>query len=155
MNTPASRSSQRCAALGRNIIGALIVGWLPTLSAIAQQPDSLAPFSYQNRLYSPSPDPIPGLTGSPQPKGVAIFGGNVGAAGVQTTPNNGASYYLVQSGFGQPAGEPRHADFLLGQEIIPDPALQVDLTKTPGINPPVKAFYLADVQKVFANEAGL
>src|SRR5437879_4494999 len=115
--------------------------------------DALAPFPYQNRLYNPVPDPIPGLTGSPQPKGIAIFGGNVGAEGVPTTPNDGA-YYLVQSGFGQPVAEPRRSDFLVGQEMRPVPELQADLTKAPAIDPPVKAFYLADVQKVFASEAG-
>ena len=154
MNTPASRSFQFCSAPGRNIVGLLLISWLPALSAFAQPADSLAPLAYRNRLYTPGPNPIPGLAGSPQPKGVALFSGNVGAVGTPTTPNNG-SYYLVKSGFGQPAAAPRRADFLFGEEIIPDPALQVDLSKPPVINPPVKAFYLADVQKVFANEAGL
>ncbi len=134
--------------------GAVLIAWLSVFPIFAQQPDSLAPFPYQNQIYTPAPNPIPGLIGSPQPDGVALFSGNVGAPGIQTTPNNG-SFYLVQSGFGQPAAEPRRADFLFGEEIIPDPALQVDLSKAPVISPPVKAFYLADVGKVFANEAGL
>jgi len=119
----------------------------------AQDATSLASFGYQNQLYVPAPDPIPGVTGSPQPKGIAIFGGNVSALGKATAPNDG-TYFLVQSGFGQPVAEPRKADFFIGQEITPDPALQADVTKAPIINPPVKAFYLADVHKLFANEAG-
>src|SRR6266850_510220 len=127
---------------------------LARLDSNAQVATSLAPFAYQNQLYSPAPNPIPGVTNSPQPKGIAIFNGNVGPAGQPGTPNNG-SYYLVQSGFGQPAAEPRLPDFLIGQQIIPDSALQADLTKAPDINPPTRAFYIADVGKVFANEAGL
>ncbi|MBI2926732.1 MAG: hypothetical protein HYY24_13630 [Verrucomicrobia bacterium] len=126
---------------------------LVATEGVAQVATSLAPFPYQNQLYVPAPDPIPGLTQSPQPKGIAIFGGNVGDAGKATTPNNG-TIYLVQSGFGQPVAEPRRPDFLIGEEIIPDPALQADLTKSPVIDPPVKAFYIADAGKVFASEAG-
>ena len=129
---------------------ALVFAWV---EGFAQVATSIGPFPYQNQLYDPAPDPIPGLTGSPQPKGIAIFGGNVGAAGQASTPNDG-SLYLVQSGFGQPAAEPRRPDVLIGQEIVPDLALGADLSKTPDINPPVKAFYVADAQKVFANEAG-
>jgi len=121
--------------------------------AFGQVATSLAPFGYQNQVYVPAPNPIPGLTNSPQPKSVAIFGGSIGAAGAASTPTDG-SYYLTQSGFGQPAAEARRPDFLIGQEVVPDAALQADLTKAPVIDPPVKAFYLADVQKVFANEAG-
>src|ERR1041385_3839355 len=129
----------------------LLLGF--STAVLAQNATTLAPYDFQNQLYVPSPGPIPGLTGSPQPKGIAIFGGNVGSAGLGTTPNDG-SYYLVQSGFGQPVSEPRQPDFFIGQEITPDPALLADLTKPPIINPPVKAFYVADAHKVFASEAG-
>src|SRR6266480_6896742 len=126
----------------------------PLVKGFAQVATSIGPFSYQNQLYNPAPNPIPGLTGSPQPRGIAIFGGNVGAAGQAATPNDGV-YYAVQSGFGQPTAEPRQPDVLIGQEIVPDLSLGADLSKTPDIVPPVKAFYVADVQKVFANESGL
>src|SRR5438045_1888800 len=115
---------------------------LASANSFAQVATSIGPFGYQNQLYNPAAGPIPGLTQSPQPKGVAIFGGNVGAFGQPATPNDG-TFYLVQSGFGQPVAEARQPDFLIGEEIIPDPALQVDMTKPPVINPQVKAFYLA------------
>src|SRR6266704_6657772 len=109
----------------------LVLAWT---NAFGQVATSLAPLAYQNQLYNPAPNPIPGLTGSPQPKGIAIVGGNVGAAGQAATPNDG-TFYLVQSGFGQATAEPRHPDVLIGQEIVPDPALGADLTKNPAINP--------------------
>src|SRR6516162_189191 len=119
----------------------------------AQTATSLAPFAYQNPVYVPAPDSIQGITNSPQPKGIAVFSGNVGPTNRTTTPNNG-TFYLVQSAFGQPVAEPRRPDFSIGQEIVPDAALQADLTKPPIIDPAVKAFYVADVHKVFASEAG-
>lgn len=136
------------------MLSALGLGlWFGSLQSPAQFATSLAPYAYQNRLYVPTPNPIPGLTGSPQPKGIAVFGGNVGAISDPTTPTDGG-YYLVQSGFGQPTAEARRPDFRIGEVIVPDLALGADLTKAPDITPPVKAFYLADVQKVFASEAG-
>ncbi len=154
MNTPARRWLGSRLVRRWSVVLATL-GLLPLSPTLfAQQADSLAPFSYQNRVYNPVPAPVPGLAGSPQPTSVALFSGNVGAAGAPTTPNNG-SFYLVQSSFAQPVAEPRNADFLLGEAILPDPALQVDLSKPPVIDPPVKAFYLADVRTVFASDAGL
>ena len=124
-------------------------------AATGQSADGIAPNPFENRIYHPAPAAVPGLTGSPQPRGLAIFSGNVGAPGVAGTPSDG-TYYLVQSGFGQPAEEPRRPDFSIGEAIVPDPALEVDLSKAPVISPPVKAFHLADLAggTVIASEAG-
>src|SRR5207247_2884677 len=54
-------------------------------NSFAQVATSIGPFGYQNQLYNPAAGPIPGLTLSPQPKGVAIFGGNLGAFGQPAT----------------------------------------------------------------------
>lgn len=151
---PGSRSGLRIPSHLLPLLICLVINPIFTAGAQAQVADSLAPFPYRNRIYNPAPNPVPGLSQSPQPRGIAIFGGNVGSAGSASTPNNGA-FYLVQSGFGQPVAEPRRPDFLIGEKIIPAPELQVDLTKPPTIIPPVRAFYLADVTNVFANEAGL
>jgi hypothetical protein len=141
------------AAVHRGLtVAVLATSWF---AATGQSADGIAPNPFENRIYNPAPAAVPGLTGSPQPRGLAIFSGNVGAPGEAGTPSDG-TYYLVQSGFGQPAEEPRRPDFSIGEAIVPDPVLGVDLTKVPVINPPVKAFYLADLNNgtVIANEAG-
>ena len=150
MNASASRSAGRTVPQWR-LAAVLCLGWFSTFAAVAQVADSMAPFPFQNRPYHPAPNPVPGVVGSLQPRGIAIFGGNVGPPGRPGTPNNG-TYYLFQSGFGEPTAEVRHADFLIGEEIVPDPALQVDLSLAPVIDPPIRAFHVADIAKVFASE---
>jgi hypothetical protein len=151
---PCFRSGRGARLSTARTVAALAVPLLLAgVDAFGQVATSLAPFAYQNQLYNPAPDPISGLTGSPQPRAIAILGGNVGAPGQASTPNDGA-HYLVQSGFGQPAAEPRQPDVLIGQEIVADPALGADPSRTPDIVPPVKAFYVPEVQKVFASESG-
>ncbi len=155
MKPSAPRGAQPRGRSRRVIAGILMAGCFSALTTHGQPADSLAPYPYQNRVYNPAPSAVPGLSGTTQPKGIAVFSGNVGDPAAASTPNDG-SYALVQSGFGQPMAEPRRPDFSIGEVIVPDPVLQVDRTKEPLINPPIKAFYLADVDNgtVFANEAG-
>lgn len=114
---------------------------------------SLNPVGFENRLYTTTPPNIPGTSSNPQSKALTPYGGNVGAAGKPSTPNNG-TLYLVQSAFGQPVEAPSNPDFLFGQEIIPNPALAADLGREPIIDPVGRAIYIPDARKVFAAEPG-
>src|SRR5260221_167331 len=126
-----ARGGTRCWSCGRFGSFCLLVVF-GQFELSAQVATSLGPYPYQNQLYNPAPNPVAGLTGSPQPKSIALFSGNVGATGLSSTPNDG-TYFLAQSGFGQPMEEPRRPNFFIGQEIVPDAALGADLSKTPGI----------------------
>jgi hypothetical protein len=111
-----------------------------------------------NVLYDPAPNPIPGVSDY-QSRSVAMFSGNIGAAGRPNTPNNG-SLFLVRSAFGHALGPISPADFLFGEEIVPEPALLVDKSQAPIIDPPARAFYITNAvsagnqHKVFASEPG-
>lgn len=108
--------------------------------------------NYWNRIFDPAPTGIPGVSNF-QSRSVTMFSGNASPLGNPNTPTDD-SIFLVRSALGHPLGPISPADFRLGEEILPDPSLQVDMTKAPIIDPPVKAFYLADVRKVFASEGG-
>ena len=88
-----------------------------------------------------------------------FFSGNAGQAGNTNTPNDG-SLFLVRSAFGHALGPISPADFLFGEQIVPGPALAVDKSKAPLIEPVSKAFYVTNAaapsnqHKVFASEPG-
>ena len=111
-----------------------------------------------NRIYVPAPQSIPGVSDY-QAKSVTFFSGNVGSSGNPNTPNDG-SIFLVRSAFGHALGPISPADFLFGEEIVPEPSLAVDKTKAPLFDPPSKAFYVTNAAsannqgKVFASEPG-
>jgi hypothetical protein len=118
-------------------------------------------FSISNdwtRIYAPAPQSIPGVSDY-QAKSVAFFSGNVGSSGNPITPNDG-SHFLVRSAFGHALGPISPADFLFGEEIVPEVSLAVDKTKAPVIEPPSKAFYVTNAAnasnqgKVIASEPG-
>ena len=114
---------------------------------------TLNPIGYENRIYTKPPPNIPGSTNNPQAKALSAYGGNVGKPGVASTPHSG-NVYLVQSAFGQPVEAPSNPDFLFGQEIVPNAALGVDLSREPIIDPLGRAIYIADARRVFATEPG-
>src|SRR5688572_18612454 len=95
-----------------------------------------------NVLYQPAPAVIPGVSDY-QSKSVAIFSGNVGPAGSTNTPNNG-TLFLVRSAIGHALGPVGPADFLFGEQVVPEPALSVDKSKTPIIDPASKAFFVTN-----------
>ena len=116
-----------------------------------QAADLTASADYRNLTYDPAPSPSNSLA---QTASIAIFGGSVGPVGSSTTPNDG-QFYLWRSGFGQPVASLGNPDFLFGEEIVPDPALGVDLTASPvEIFPPQAAFYVSDAHKLFASDPG-
>ena len=111
-----------------------------------------------NVLYNPAPAVIPGVSDY-QSKSIAIFTGNAGPTGNANTPNDGL-LFLVRSAFGHALGPIGPADFLFGEELVPEPVLAVDKTKAPIIDPPSRAFYVTNAAsltnqgKVFASEPG-
>ena len=123
----------------------------------AQNQFFLGTADYENSLYAFGPDLIPGITNSPQPTSMAFFNGSVGFV-TNSIPSPGTSgdgvNYLVRSAFGQPVASTllKSPDFLLGAEIVPPAG--ADVTTAPVIDPSVKAFYVSDIQKVFAGEPG-
>ena len=146
---------------GRIIASRILIGCLLALvqvtAATAQSQFFLGTADYQNTLYAFGPNPIPGITNSPQPTSLAFFNGSVGFV-TNSIPYPGTSgdgvNYLVLAAFGQPVASTllRNPDFLLGAEIVPPPG--AILTNAPLMNPSVKAFYVSDIQKVFASEPG-
>ncbi|HKX60671.1 MAG TPA: hypothetical protein VJS65_02490, partial [Verrucomicrobiae bacterium] len=143
----------------RTMLVLQLVGLLAPLSLLADTAGLLFGISnYWNLVYDPAPNAIPGLS-NPQARSVAFFSGNVGRSGNTNTPNNG-SLFLVRSAFGHALGPISPADFLFGEEIIPDPSLLVDRSKTPVIDPSPKAFCVTNAanpvneRKVLASEPG-
>lgn len=122
---------------------------LPCLAALhapmevcADDGQSLSSSNSWNVLYDPAPAAIPGVSDY-QSKSVTIFSGNVGPAGNINTPNNG-TLFLVRSTFGHALGPVGPADFLFGEQIVPEPALAVDKSKAPIIDPASKAFFVTN-----------
>jgi hypothetical protein len=143
----------------RTMLVLQLVGLLAPTSLLGDTAGLLVSASNDwNVVYDPAPTGVPGLS-NPQARSVAFFSGNVGQSGNPNTPNNG-SLFLVRSAFGHAIGPISPADFLFGEEIIPDPSLLVDRSKTPVIDPSPKAFGVTNAanpvneRKVFAAEPG-
>lgn len=111
-----------------------------------------------NRVFDPAPGIIQGVSDY-QARSVEIFNGNAGPIGHTNTPTDG-SLFLVRSAFGHAIGPVSPADFLFGEEIVPVPALAVDKSRAPIIDPISKAFFVTNaanpgnLHKVFAAEPG-
>lgn len=110
--------------------------------------------NYWNRVYSPVPAPIAGCSITQTPA-VMFFSGSVGPLGSPAKVPTDGQFQLVRASFGHAMGPVSPPDFLLGEPIVPNSTLAVDMGQAPAqIDPPQRAFYVPELQQLIACEPG-
>ena len=152
MNPKQSNISRFWNKLSIVLLVAIFYSLVP--GAIHAQEGATGFAEYQNRLYTTTPNTVPGVS-DPQPKTISFFSGQLNDKNDLSVPSDG-TYKLVQSAFGFPVAGGLKADVLFGGII--EPPANADTNYEPTIDPGTtsKAFsvFTAGSWKVYASEPG-